>query len=105
MVTRQMEVGLASLFLPSHPIPHAVTSHRSPSLTVRHEAEQRPTKPFSYRSLLHLYKGSNTDILFQQYAKAFSNNQFCLNSTNWICKMHPMGLNLWAKSFAGWSKI
>ena len=40
-----------------------------------HEAEQRPTKPFSYRSLLHLYKGSNTDILFQQYAKAFSNNQ------------------------------
>ena len=40
-----------------------------------HEAEPRPTKPFSYRSLLHLYKGSNTDILFQQYAKAFSNNQ------------------------------
>ena len=42
---------------------------------MRHEAEQRPTKPFSYRSLLHLYKGSNTDILFQQYVKAFSNNQ------------------------------
>ena len=40
-----------------------------------HEAEQRHTKPFSYRSLLHLYKGSNTDILFQQYAKVFSNNQ------------------------------
>ena len=40
-----------------------------------HEAEQRPTKPFSYRSLLHLYKGSNTVILFQQCAKAFSNNQ------------------------------
>ena len=71
------KVGLASVFLPGapNPIPHVVSSHTSPSLTVHHEAEQRPTKPFSYRSLLHLYKGSNTDILFQQYAKAFSNNQ------------------------------
>ena len=71
------KVGLASLFLPgaANPIPHVVTSHTSPSLTLRHEAEQRPTKPFSYQSLLHLYKGRNTDILFQQYAKEFRNNQ------------------------------
>ena len=56
------KVGLASLFLPGapNPIPHVVTSHTSPSLTVRHEAEQRPTRPFSYQSLLHLYKGRNT---------------------------------------------
>ena len=37
---------------------------------MHHEAEQQPTKPFSYRSLFHLYKGSTTDILSQQYAKA-----------------------------------
>ena len=47
------KVGLASLFLPGvpNPIPHVVTSHAIPSLTVHHEAQQRPTKPFSYRSL------------------------------------------------------
>ena len=69
------KVGLASLFLPGAPnsIPHVATSHASPQ--VHHETQQRPTKPFTSRSLLHLYKGSNTEILFQQYAKAFSNNQ------------------------------
>ena len=66
------KVGLASLFLPGtpNPIPHVVISHT----TVRHEAEQRTTKPFSYPSLLYLYKGSFTDVLFQQYAKAFGIN-------------------------------
>ena len=46
----KLKVGLASLFLPGapNPYPHVVTSRTSPSLTVRHEAEQRPTKPFSY---------------------------------------------------------
>ena len=101
MVTRQMEVGLASLFLPSHPIPHAVTSHRSPSLTVRHEAEQRPTKPFSYRSLLHLYKGSNTDILFQQYAKAFSNNQ----SKEILSKLNKLDLQDASNGFEFMGKV
>ena len=68
------KVGLASLFLPGAPnsIPHVVTSHTSPQ--VHHETQQRPTKPFASRSLLHLYKGRNTEILFQQYAKAFNNN-------------------------------
>ena len=47
-------------------------SHRS-SLTVHHET--KPTKPFWFRSLLHLYKGTNTDIMFQQYAKAFKSSQ------------------------------
>ena len=36
---------------------------------------RHPTKPFSNRSLLHLYKGCNTNILFQQYAKAWKNTQ------------------------------
>ena len=62
------KVGLTSLFLPgvSNPIPHVVTSHTSSSLIVHHET--KPTKPFWFRSLLHLYKGTNTDIMFQQYA-------------------------------------
>ena len=65
------KVGLASVFLPgaSNPIPHVVTSHTSPSLMVHHESEQRPTKPFSSRSLLHLYKGTNTDIYFNNMPK------------------------------------
>ena len=68
-------MGLASLFLPgvSNPIPHVVTSHTISSLTVHHET--KPTKPFRFRSLLHLYKGTNTDIMFQQYAKAFKSSQ------------------------------
>ena len=75
MVTRKMESGLASLFLPgvSNPIPHVVTSHTSSSLTVNHGT--KPTKPFWFRSLLHLYKGTNTDIMFQQYAKASKSTQ------------------------------
>ena len=69
------KVGLASVFLPglSNPIPHIVTSHVSSSLTIHHTAT--PTKPFRIRSLQHLYKGSTTDILFQQYAKAFKSSQ------------------------------
>ena len=75
MVTRQMESGVSESVFTGTPnsIPHVVTSHTSPR--VHHETQQRPTKPFASRSLLHLYKGSNTEIFFQQYAKAFSNNQ------------------------------
>ena len=66
------KVGLASVFLPgiSNPIPHVVTSHVSSSLTKRHD-----TNPFGIRSIHNLYKGSYTDILFQQYAKAFKSSQ------------------------------
>ena len=31
--------------------------------------------------------------------------RFCPNSKNRICKMPPMVLNLWARSFGGWSRI
>ena len=56
------------VFLPGVPnsIPHVVTSHT----TAHHE-----TKPFSTRSLQNLYKGSNTNIMFQRYAKAFKSSQ------------------------------
>ena len=69
------KVGLASVFLPgvSNPIPHVVTSHVSSSPPKQHDI--LPTKPFSIRSIHNLYKGSNTDILFQQYAKAFKSSQ------------------------------
>ena len=69
------KVGLASVFLPgvSNPIPHVVTSHVSSSPPKQHDI--LPTKPFSIRSNHNLYKGSNTDILFQQYAKAFKSSQ------------------------------
>ena len=62
------KVGLASVFLPGvpNPIPHVVTSHT----TAHHE-----TKPFSTRSLQNLYKCSNTNIMFQRYAKAFKSSQ------------------------------
>ena len=65
------------MFLPRtpNPIPHVVKSHTSPSLTVHHETEQQVTKPFASRTLLHLYEGSTTDIMFQQYAKAFKSSQ------------------------------
>ena len=70
------KLGVASVFLPGTPnhIPHVVTSHTSPSLTVHRETEQ-VAKPFASRSLLHLYKGTNTDIMFQKYAKAFKSSQ------------------------------
>ena len=59
------------MFLPGtpNPIPHVVTSHATAN------NETHPTKPFSNRSLLHLYKGNNTNILFQQYAKAWKNTK------------------------------
>lgn len=76
MVARQMESGVSQSVFTQYPnpIPHVGTSHL-PSLTVNHEAEQRPTKLFSYRSLSYLYKGTSTDIMFQQYAKAFKSSQ------------------------------
>ena len=82
------------MFLPGtpNPIPHVVTSHTSPSLTVYHETEQQVAKPFACRSLFHLYKGTNTDIMFQQYAKAFKSSQ----SQEFLSKL---------KQTAGWHKI
>ena len=69
------KVGVASAFLPGapNPIPHVVTSHTTPKVPPKQD-QQQPTKPFAFRSLLHLYRGSNTDILLQQYGKAFKNN-------------------------------
>ena len=69
------KVGLVSVFLPgiSNPIPHVVSSHVSSSLTIHHNT--LPTKPFRIRSLHNLYRGSDTNILFQQYAKAFNSRQ------------------------------
>ena len=71
------KLGVASVFLPGtpNPIPHVVTCHTSPSSTVHHETEKQVAKPFASRSLLHLYEGSTTDIMFQQYAKAFKSSQ------------------------------
>ena len=62
------KVGLASVFLPGilNPIPHVVKLHT----TTHHE-----TKTFSTRSLQNLYKGSNTNIMFQQYAKDCKSSQ------------------------------
>ena len=68
------KVGLASVFLPglSNSIPHVVTSHVSSSTTIHHTTTPKPSKnPFRIRSLHNLYGGSDQDILFQQYAKAF----------------------------------
>ena len=89
------------VFLPGVPnsIPHVVTSHT----TAHHE-----TKPFSTRSLQNLYKGSNTNIMFQRYAKAFKSSQ----SQEFLSKLYKSdlpeastGLNFWPKSFDGWNKI
>ena len=68
-------VGLVSVFLLgiANPIPHVVSSHVSSSVTIHHNT--LPTKPFRLRSLYNLYRGSTTDILFQQYAKAFNSSQ------------------------------
>ena len=102
------KVGLASVFLPgvSNPIPHVVTSHVSSSLTKHHDTI--PTKPFAIRSIHNLYKGSDNDILFQQYAKAFKSRNlknFCPNLKQPICKMPPMDLILCPKYFGGWNRI
>ena len=104
------KVGLPSLFLPGapNPIPHVVTSHTSHSLTVHHETAQRPTKPFSYQSLYISTKAAIPIFYFNNMPKrsaTINQKRFCPNSKNRICKMHPMVLSLWAKSFAGWSKI
>ena len=77
-------VGLVSVFLPglSNPLPHVVSSHVSSSLTIHHTTT--PTKPFRIRSLHNLYRGSDIDILFQQYAKVFktSTSQHVLSKLN-----------------------
>ena len=64
------KVGVASVFLSGIPnsIPHVVTSHTTAN-------NETPHQTLSNRSLLHLYKGSKTNILFQQYAKAWKNTQ------------------------------
>ena len=71
------KVGLVSAFLPglSNPLPHVVSSHVSSSLTIRHH-NTTPTKPFRVRSLHNLYRGSDQDVLFQQYARAFKSSRF-----------------------------
>ena len=73
-LTRKWKVGLASLYLPGvlNPIPHVVTSHPI-STTPTHVATP---KQFSYKKLSNLYKGTSTDIMFQQYAKAFKSSQW-----------------------------
>ena len=102
------KAGLVSLFLPgvSNPIPHVVTSHTSSSLIVHHET--KPTKPFWFRSLLHLYKGTNTDIMFQQYAKAFKSSQsqeFLSQLKKQIYPKQAQALNFCPKFFDGWNRI
>ena len=73
-LTRKWKVGLASLHLPGapNPIPYMVTSH---STTPTHSVIPAPPKQFSYTKLSNIYKGTNTDIMFQQYAKAFKSSQ------------------------------
>lgn len=68
MVTRQMERGIGKCVFTwsSQPYSSCLTSHT----TAHHE-----TTPFSTRSLQNLYKGSNTNIMFQRYAKAFKSSQ------------------------------
>ena len=68
------KVGLASVFLPglSNPIPHVVTSHARAPPPIHPTTTPTPApNPFRIRSLHNLYRGSTSDVLFQQYAKAF----------------------------------
>ena len=72
------KMGLASVFLPglSNPIPHVVTSHvRAPPPIHPITAPTQTANPFRIRSLHNLYRGSTSDVLFQQYAKAFKTNK------------------------------
>ena len=95
------KVALASVFLPglSNPIPHVVTSHVSSSLTIHHTTT--PTKLFRIRSLHNLYKGSTTDILFQQYAKAFKSSQ----SREFLSKLNSTDLQDASNGFDFMSKV
>ena len=95
------KVGLASVFLPgvSNPIPHTVTFHVSSSLTKHHDTN--PTKPFAIRSIYNLYKGSNTDILFQQYAKAFK----CSQSQEFLSQLKTANLQDASNGFYFMSKV
>ena len=68
------KVGLVSVFLPglSNPIPHVVTSHHeTPPPILPIKASTHVPNPFRIRSLHNLYRGSDQDVLFQQYANAF----------------------------------
>ena len=90
-LTGKWKVGLASLYLPGapNPIPHVVTSHSTiPSHSVIPAAPQPPQKQFSYKRLSNLYKGTSTDIMFQQYAKAFKSSQ----SQEFLCKLNKVNL-------------
>ena len=95
------KVELASVFLPgvSNPIPHTVTFHVSSSLTKHHDTN--PTKPFAIRSIYNLYKGSNTDILFQQYAKAFK----CSQSQEFLSQLKTANLQDASNGFDFMSKV
>lgn len=78
MLTGKWKVGLASLYLHGapNPIPHVVTTHSTiPSLPVSPAPPPPPPKQISYKRLSNLYKGTSTDIMFQQYAKAFKSSQ------------------------------
>ena len=69
-------MGLASLYLPGapNPIPHVVTSH-APLPSHPTIPAAKPSPPISYKKLSNLLKGTTTDIMFQQYAKAFKSSQ------------------------------
>ena len=86
------KVGLVSVFFPgiTNPIPHVVSSHVSSSLTIHHNTP--PTRPFSIRSLHNLYRGSMTDIVFQQYAKAFKSNLADSQSREFVSKLKTTDL-------------
>ena len=102
------KVGLASLYLPGapNPIPHVVTSH---ALLLSRPTIQaaKPSPPISYKNLSNLYKGTNTEIMFQQYAKAFksSQSQEFLSKLSLIYLMRPQDLTFWPKCSIGCIEI
>jgi len=60
-------VGLASVYLPGtkNKVPHTVTSHAPAKMT-------SPPAPISEKRLSNLYKGTTTNVMFRQFARAFS---------------------------------
>ena len=96
------------MYLPGapSPIPHVVTSYSTIPFHPVHPTTKppppTPPKQISYKRLSNLYKGTSTDIMFQQYAKAFKSSQ----SQEFVPKLNksdlpdaPTGFQFMAKVF------
>ena len=103
------KVGLASLYLPGapNPISHVLTSH-APLPSHPTIPAAKPSPPMSYKNLSNLYKRTTTEIMFQQYAKAFKSSQ----SQEFLSKLNKSDLpdattdlTFWPKRFIGCIKM